>query len=125
MPIRPENKARYPKGWKAISRRIRFSRADGRCECRGECGTDHNLENIQLGLLPVFRCYAFHGETHPVTDSVVVLTTAHLNHTPEHCHDSNLRAMCQRCHLRYDADMKAAGRKERARHGNAVGDLFD
>lgn len=27
MPIRPENRARYPKNWKAISLRIRFERA--------------------------------------------------------------------------------------------------
>lgn len=31
MPIRPENKARYPKDWPAISKRIR-ERSGGRCE---------------------------------------------------------------------------------------------
>jgi hypothetical protein len=30
MPIRPENRARYPKDWKAISLRIRRERAEGR-----------------------------------------------------------------------------------------------
>jgi hypothetical protein len=38
----------------------------------------------------------------------VVLTVAHLDHTPEHCDPSNLKAMCQRCHLRYDADHHAS-----------------
>ncbi|SLE67313.1 Uncharacterised protein [Mycobacteroides abscessus subsp. massiliense] len=37
MPIRPENRDRYPKDWPEISRRIRFERAQGRCECEGEC----------------------------------------------------------------------------------------
>jgi hypothetical protein len=41
---------------------------------------------------------------------VVVLTVAHLDHTPEHCHPDNLRAMCQGCHLHYDRDHHAATR---------------
>lgn len=81
MPIRPENKDRYPDDWDQISARIRFERAEGRCEfCR----------------------IAYHGEPHPVTGSIVVLTTAHLDHQPEHSEDENLAAMCQRCHLTYD-----------------------
>lgn len=34
----------------------------------------------------------------------VVLTITHLDHTPEHCDPDNLRALCQRCHNRYDAE---------------------
>jgi hypothetical protein len=37
MPIRPENKARYPKDWKQISLRIR-ARADNKCE---DCGVEN------------------------------------------------------------------------------------
>jgi len=81
MPIKPENKARYPKDWKQISHRIRFERAGGRCEW----------------------CFAINYEPHPITGSKVVLTVAHLDHTPENCNDENLVALCQRCHLRYDA----------------------
>lgn len=122
-PIRPENLERYPADWPAISTRIRFDRAGGRCECTGQCGTDHAEElerNAATELLDdeeleaVFgdlrRCMAEHGRPHPVTDSVVVLTTAHLNHTPEDCAEENLAAMCQRCHLRYDREHHAATR---------------
>jgi hypothetical protein len=91
MPIRPENRARYPRDWPAISLRIRRERAAGQCECEGECRTGHQG-----------RCPARHGQPHPATGSVVVLTVAHLDHTPETCTDDNLRAMCQRCHLNYD-----------------------
>jgi len=81
MPIRPENKARYPKDWKEISHRIRFDRAKGVCEfCR----------------------IAEHGKLHPITGSKVVLTTAHLDDPIENCSDENLAAMCQKCHLTYD-----------------------
>ncbi len=103
MPIHPDNRARYPKDWPAISKRIRFERADGRCECEGECGHDHGG-----------RCKAVHGDPHPVTESKVVLTTAHLNHTPEDCRDEVLRAMCQRCHLSYDREHHNENRRARA-----------
>lgn len=103
MPIHPDNRARYPKEWPAISKRIRFERAGGRCECEGECGHDHGG-----------RCEALHGEPHPITESKVVLTTAHLNHTPEDCRDEVLKAMCQRCHLAHDREHHAASRRTRA-----------
>lgn len=101
MPIRPENKARYPKDWKLISLGIR-SRANNRCE-----GS------------PAFPdCRAVNGSAHPETGSRVVLTVAHLDHTPENCAPENLRAMCQRCHLHYDRDHHAQTayrtRKDRA-----------
>lgn len=95
MPIRPENRARYPKDWKAISLRIR-ERAGWRCE-----GS------------PAFPdCRAANREPHPVTGSIVVLTVAHLDHQPENCADENLRAMCQRCHLNYDKHHHAANARK-------------
>jgi hypothetical protein len=109
MPIRPENKARYPKDWKQISLRIR-ERAGWRCEF-----VDANE----------WRCTAVNGEPHPLTLSRVVLTVAHLDHQPENCDDGNLMAMCQRCHNIYDAPMRRAGIKERARQKMAVADLLE
>jgi hypothetical protein len=92
MPIRPENRNRYPKDWPAISLRIRTQRAAGQCECHGECG-----RGTHTG-----RCPNHNGGQAYGTGSRVVLTVAHLDHTPEHSHDDNLRAMCQGCHLHYD-----------------------
>jgi len=104
MPIRPENLSRYPKDWPQISLRIRFERAKGRCECEGECGQAHGS-----------RCVAEHGKRHPDTNSIVILTVAHLDHEPENCAAGNLKAMCQRCHNRYDAPNRRAGIRTRAR----------
>ena len=118
MPIRPENRARYPRDWSQISQRIRFERAGRRCECRGECGQPHISGADD-------RCGARHGEAHPFTNSMVVLTVAHLDHQPENCDDSNLKAMCQRCHNRYDAPKRRQGIQERARAKCAIGDLFE
>lgn len=54
----------------------------------------------------------------------IVLTVAHLDHTPENCADDNLLHLCQRCHNRYDAPTRAAGIKARRRALNAASDLF-
>ena len=122
MPVRPEMRALYPADWPEISHRIRFERADGRCECTGQCGIDHDAE--WRGLVAAAdggfrdietprRCMARHGEPHPVTGSKVVLTTMHLNHDPADNGDENLLAGCQRCHNRYDAPHRQAGRAQR------------
>lgn len=102
MPIRPENRALYPDDWKDISAHIRFERAEGRCECTGECG-EHDGQ----------RCEARHGEAHPVTGAKVVLTVMHLDHDPTNNDPENLMAGCQKCHNRYDADHRRRGIAER------------
>lgn len=125
MPIRPENKMRYPKDWKAISYRIRFERARNRCECTGECGDDHTSEpgNVVYGKRPNRRCAALNYEEHPLTGSKVILTVAHLDHEIEDCSDKNLKAMCQRCHNKMDAPMRRAGIKRRKFESQAIGQL--
>ncbi len=121
MPIRKSQRQRYPRDWPKVSRFIRFERAGGRCECTGQCGTVHQAS----------RCTARHDEPHPITGSKVVLTVAHLDHRPENCAPDNLLAMCQRCHLRYDAAEHAYNaaqtrqRKEREHaEDNGQGELF-
>lgn len=99
-PIRPENRGRYPADWPDISLRIRSGRAAWRCECVGECG-----RGTHAG-----RCPNRQGQPAYGTGSLVVLTVAHLDHTPENCTPDNLRAMCQGCHLHYDRDHHAETR---------------
>lgn len=99
MPIRPEMRDAYPMNWKAISLRIRFVRAAGRCECVGECGLHQGR-----------RCVEIHGQSATWAKGRVVLTTAHRNHDPRDCHDSNLFAACNRCHLLYDHEHHAETR---------------
>jgi hypothetical protein len=102
VPIRPENKERYPPNWAELSFGIKDSRAKWRCECEGECG-----RGTHEG-----RCPNEHGKSAYGTGSKVVLTTAHLDHTPENCDAGNLRALCQGCHLHYDRGHHAASRRE-------------
>lgn len=117
MPIRPENRHRYPANWKAISLAIRTGRAAGRCECLGECG-----RGTHDG-----RCPNCNGQLAYGTGSKVVLTVAHLDHTPENCDPGNLRAMCNGCHLHYDrqhhAETRAATRRRAAEQAGQL--VFD
>ncbi len=114
MPIRPENRERYGPDWPEFSKAIRFGRAAGRCECEGECGRGTHRE----------RCPNQHGEPAYGTRSKVVLTVAHLCHTPE-CR-VHVKAMCQGCHLHYDRDHHAetaAATKRAARIAGGQGVL--
>lgn len=109
MPILKENKSKYPKDWPAISDRIRFERAEHRCE---------------MLMLDGERCTARHGHRHPYTGVIVVLTVAHLNHKPEDCSDDNLKAACQLCHNRYDLAHRLRSRQRRRRAEKQTLELF-
>lgn len=128
MPIRPEEKRRYPANWDEVSQRIRKGRAGDRCECTGQCGSDHSGYYKPRCNAPngntVRRLYAdpsvwgnsrnepgAAGTSKWATPIRIVLTVAHLNHTPEDCRDENLVAMCQRCHLLYDKEHHAETRR--------------
>ena len=111
MPIKPENKKLYPKNWKEISLYIRKERASGKCEF---CGVEnysvgHWVEDKFFATNEAIRMNEMYGlnvyESIPENKDFVkvVLTVAHLDHNPSNCDYSNLRALCQRCHLRYDA----------------------
>lgn len=90
MPIKKENKEKYPTNWKDIRKKI-LGRSNNCCEF---CGIPN------YSLIP--------GNP---KGSKVVLTIAHLDHNPENCDENNLRALCQRCHLRYDAKQHAENAK--------------
>ena len=108
MPIRPENRTRYPAEWPAISTQLKEA-ADWKCQ----------------GSPRFPQCRARHGSAHPVTGSKVVLTVGHLDHTPENCERTNLRVWCQRCHLNYDAQHHAQTAYATRKAAAGTADLFE
>ena len=102
-PISRERRALYPPDWHEISAAIR-ARAGDQCECEGECGLHRDNPGPR-------RCVERNGESAIWARGRVVLTVAHLDHDPRNCDPGNLKAMCQRCHLRYDAPLHATNSK--------------
>ncbi|MEY2689497.1 MAG: hypothetical protein RL375_3696 [Pseudomonadota bacterium] len=114
MPIKLENRARYPKDWPQIRERI-LRRALWRCEHPG-CGALHrdvgwwrddkfvymsrSMRDAGCKAGDVIRC----SDGSSIKLIMIVLTIAHLDHQPENCADDNLRAWCQRHHLAYDRE---------------------
>jgi len=129
MPIKPENKDKYPDNWKEIRERIR-ERAGNRCEnCRVHnhavgyrdenglfCRDGGNIYHDLAGegksypsLLPLPYSEAKEladflniEETDGYKWIVIVCTVAHLDHNPENNSDNNLAFLCQKCHNNHD-----------------------
>lgn len=126
MPIKPENRGRYPANWPEIRARI-LARASNCCEqchvangdviTRGtgkDAGTFQRFvgdgevfDAINGKVLGVCKASEYSSNGHWTK---VVLTIAHLDHVPEHCDDTE--------HHRANA---AATRRSR----KAIGDLFE
>ena len=123
MPIKPENKKRYPANWKEISLHIRTNRAKNKCEfCKirnydiikrlddgeyrhpSQCEWDTVNDYLNNGY-SMLQALKLMGLTK------IVLTVAHLDHNPSNCDYSNLRALCQYCHNKYDRKHRNETRK--------------
>jgi len=138
MPIKPENRGRYPANWKDIRAAI-LARAGNCCEkckvangSRIARGDDRFADTYMTADAEVYSAET--GESlgqmrmdeYKVKNMVdIVLTIGHIDHVPENCAPENLRAWCQRCHLRYDAAHHAETARA-TRHGRkAMADLFE
>ena len=138
MPIRPENKKRYPKDWNLRRRFIIEHRAKRRCEW---CGVDqyavgHRIDgtfhyakgNYYLdsrGYTKSFKeakAVADYYNKHEKPEHkniVIVLTIAHIHDDrPEAASLLNLAALCQQCHNRHDVKARQRRRKQRQRSQN-------
>lgn len=104
MPIRPENRRRYPRDWAVRRRFLVTFRARNRCEW---CGAEN-------------------GRPNPNTGSIVVLTLAHVgDRRPECASLLNLAVLCQACHLRHDNPIRWRERRRRLDEANGQGLLFE
>lgn len=141
MPIRASEKARYPADWTSISARVR-DEAGQKCEwCSApngamiRRGTTRDSRHVWREASASAYENGRYDDGSEAPDSNedtcdyrpairVVLTVAHLDHQPENVERWNLKALCQRCHNRYDAAHHAqnAAKTRRARRANA--DLF-
>jgi len=109
----PCDYSHYPANWKTEIRPRILERAAHRCE---QC----NVANYSIVLSksrtllcdpqPYKQAIQNIGFYHEPEERaiVIVLTIAHLDHDITNNDDSNLQALCQRCHLHHDLDHHAA-----------------
>lgn len=119
MPIRPENKKLYPKNWKQIRNDI-LKRANNKCEF---CGVDNYAEGYRDKNGNFIKSEGMQQEADILDGEKIiriVLTVAHLDHNPQNNDYNNLKALCQRCHLRHDIEQHKESRKN-----NKVLPLFE
>jgi 5-methylcytosine-specific restriction endonuclease McrA len=121
--------SKYPTNWLEIRARI-LERAQHRCE---RCGVDNHAMGYRDAEGRFWDDEAIDrlvtGDTldyPPMRRIRIVLTIAHINDPdPMNCADDNLQALCQRCHNRLDAPMRAknAAKTRRAKFLVATGQL--
>jgi hypothetical protein len=128
----PIDYSKYCKDWKTRSRFVRFVRSGNRCErCRVANGAlilrgKWKGQAVYQDDDGIIYCAdtgrrvgdAYVGEVCESPKSgftKVVLTVAHLDHDINNNSLFNLAAMCQRCHLKYDAKHHAANAAETRR----------
>lgn len=146
MPIKPENRDRYPADWKSISQAAK-ERAHWKCQHPGCSARQYSVGRWFADSTDVFtwKAHADYASSYaearqfaaeysfalfgdgPADEApviIIVLTVAHLNHDPSDCRPDNLAAMCQRHHLAYDRDhhRETAYRTRKDKAGTA--DLF-
>lgn len=119
----PMNRKLYPKNWEAIALAIK-TEVNWICEscgrpCRRPGESDLDLQE-RIEYDPLWELDLYDEEFDEEFGRVSVqkfgrftLTVAHLDHCPENCDRSNLRAWCSVCHCRYD--LKAMATKRRLR----------
>ena len=141
MPIRREDRHFYPIDWRELSAAIRFGRAKGRCE---HCGRPHGQTVHHLGDGRWFdeeverwrdgRGRLIRKSSLPdprsaqseliVATTLVRIACAHLDQDTSNNDDSNLAALCQRCHLDHDRPWNLEKRRLTVLLRRALGDLF-
>lgn len=129
----PINYSKYPSNWFSEVRPSVLKRADGKCECCGIRNYSVGYRDTQGKFIGACGNVMFdlagtglhhpslnnltHKEAREIADAlneegeekyiVIVLTIAHLDNDITNNSLENLKAMCQRCHLVYDAKYHA------------------
>ena len=118
----PIDYSKYPPDWSEIRKRI-LERAENKCECCGLENKSKVVSYLKNGVR-VWEDISWQEWKNLNTPKqvTVVLTIAHLDHdeTNHNVTDDRLKAMCQLCHLRYDAKEKVKRRKSKQNNHKCV-----
>lgn len=141
----PINYKEYAATWKTEIRPAILQRANSKCEfCgiqnhiyvfRGDWNgkevyqTEHgDIYCADTSTVLVKGDLGFHesiqGKTVDQKAIKTVLTIAHLNHDKADNRHENLKALCQRCHNRYDAEYRKANRAKTIQNKKGLQTIF-
>lgn len=110
MPIK--DRSLYPANWDEISKQVREA-AGNRCQ---ECGVPNHVWGYRLSDGRFVEYPGYSGQIIAAGKVFrIVLTVAHLDHNPANNDPSNLRALCQRCHILHDREQHARNAAETRR----------
>lgn len=109
----------YHKTWKSVIRPAILERANNKCEF---CGVDNYATGYRDKHGTFCKSEGLQMETDELDGEKIiriVLTIAHLDHDINNNDYSNLKALCQRCHLNYDKEHHKRTRK----YGNNINQM--
>ncbi|MEM9805750.1 MAG: HNH endonuclease [Cyanobacteria bacterium P01_D01_bin.56] len=118
----PMDRSLYPDNWDEIATQIK-TEANWVCtDCGRPCRRSGESEYDLFQRLPSQWLVDWYetvdseefGEVDIEKPGRFILTVAHLNHRPEDCDRSNLKALCSVCHCRYDTTPTARFLKTQA-----------
>lgn len=135
----PVDYKKYPKNWKTEIRPDILKRAKNKCEI---CGVKNNeygyrdplgkfytvqetmdmLENTGYDIFSDVLSNQNFKDGNPKPPIRIVLTISHTDHDITNNDYSNLKALCQKCHLNHDKDHHKASRRKKK--GTAIYELF-
>jgi hypothetical protein len=121
MPIRATERPKYGPDWQETRQRV-LNRATDCCE---ECGVRnhawgwrdhggmfHGEDTAKLQKMGHRRTpFLLTTNQGPMKIIRIVLTVSHQDHNPSNNDLGNLKALCQRCHLRYDQELHRQTRR--------------
>jgi hypothetical protein len=118
----PINYAEYHPKWSLISRLIRYHRAGNCCEsCHVPNGALIHRPHRDKSKWEIFPHWLIDSKSKV---SRVTLTVAHLDHDKHNNRFTNLKALCNRCHLVHDSKQHQWSRKYGRKTKYLNGKLF-
>lgn len=109
----PIDYKKYPSNWKTEIRPSILNRANNCCEFCGVKNYDFGFrdkegkfynDNFIIQQLELYGNDMFDDKLLDSKRIKIILTIAHLDHDIKNNDLSNLKALCQKCHLNYDKD---------------------
>ena len=97
----PMQRELYPEDWDAIAHMVKVE-SNWTCEQCGKQCREFDEDLVDFVIRTSGGRHSSEGYERLRHPQRFTLTTAHLDHVPENCERSNLKALCVPCHARMD-----------------------